>query len=153
MRRDKQYRWIIIAAFIFISIIGIVIIIGLLLPDEQEPVEGMVELTDYRISSKVPSRVKEFRVHEGDEVHAGDTLVILQAPEVYAKLKQAESVRSAAQAVENKADNGTRYEEIQSAYAILQKAKAGVTIASKTYSRVERLCQEGVVPAQKKDEA
>lgn len=153
MRKDKQYKWILTAAIILLGFIGIVIIVGLCLPDYVEPIEGQVELTDYRISSKVPSRVYELRVKEGDVVHRGDTLVILRAPELNAKLMQAESARSAAQAIEQKAENGTRYEQVQMAYETWQKAKAGLSIAQKTFRRIDRLCNEGVVPAQKRDEA
>jgi HlyD family secretion protein len=153
MRKDKQYKWILTAALIFIGFIAIVVVIGLLWPTHEEPIEGMVELTDYRISSKVPSRVLELRVQEGEMVHKGDTLVILRAPELQAKMQQASSVRMAAKAMEEKADNGTRYEQVDAAYDVWQKAIAGLNIAEKTYRRVKRLNDEGVLPAQKKDEA
>jgi len=153
MKKDKQYRWILSAAFISLAFIVIFIIVGLLEPEEVEPIEGQVELTDYRISSKVPSRVAKLYVQEGQKIHKGDTLVVLQAPEIYAKLEQAKSVRSAAVAVEEKANNGTRYEQVQTALEVWQTAKAGLQIADKTYRRVSRLFSEGVVPAQKRDEA
>jgi HlyD family secretion protein len=153
MRKDKQHRWILAAALIMVSFIGIVIIIGLLEPKENEPIEGMVDLTDYRISSKVPSRVLKYYVVEGQMVHKGDTLVILRAPEINAKLMQAESVQSAAEAQNQKAVNGTRYEQIQGAYDIWQQAKAGLEIAQKTFARVKNLNAEGVLPSQKLDEA
>ena len=52
-----------------------------------------------------------------------------------------------------KAIRGTRQEQIQGAYDMWQKAKAGVQIAQKTYARVKNLNAEGVLPAQKLDEA
>lgn len=153
MKKDKQRWWILSAALILTSIIVIVIFIGLFKSNEVEPIEGQVDLTDYRISSKVPGRVLKLFVSEGDLVHKGDTLVIMQAPEIMAKLEQASSAHSAAEAMKNKAYNGTRSEQIQGAYELWQTAKAGLVIAEKTYRRMSNLCNEGVIPAQKRDEA
>lgn len=152
MKKDKQFKWIISAGSIFLGIITIFIIIGLLEPTEQEPVEGEVELTDYRISSKLPSRVYKLYVSEGQAVHKGDTLVIMKSPEIMAKLTQAESARSAASAIQEKVDNGAREEQIRGAFEVWQTAKAGLEIAGKSYGRISRLYAEGVVSAQKRDE-
>ena len=83
----------------------------------------------------------------------GDTLAILDAPEVRAKMEQAQSAQSAAAAMELKAQNGARKEQIQGAFSVLQQAKAGFEIAEKSYNRVQRLFDEGVMSAQKRDEA
>ena len=91
------------------------------------------------MSSKVPGRILELRVSEGDYVKAGDTLAILDAPEVRAKMEQARSAESAAAALELKAQNGARKEQIQGAYSVLQQAKAGYEIAEKSYQRIHRL--------------
>jgi HlyD family secretion protein len=85
-------------------------------------------------------------------VKAGDTLAILDAPEVRAKMEQARSAESAAAAIELKAQNGARKEQIQGAYSVLQQAKAGYEIAEKSYQRIQRLYDEGVMSAQKRDE-
>ena len=119
---------------------------------EDEMLEGQADVTEYRVSSKVPGRIKKFYVEEGQYVHAGDTLAVLEAPEVTAKLEQAQAVENAAAAQSQKADNGARKEQIQGAYDMWQKAKVGVTIAEKSWVRVKRLADEGVLPAQKLDE-
>ena len=95
----------------------------------------------------------EYFVKEGDKVKAGDTLVILEAPDVMAKLSQAQAAEQAAQALNEKAQRGTRQEQLQAAYEMWQKAKAGVEIAEKSYNRVNRLFEQGVMSAQKRDEA
>ena len=110
-------------------------------------------MSEYRVSSKVPGRVLELRVKEGDYVNVGDTLAIIDAPDVKAKLTQAESAESAASAMDQMANNGARREQINGAYALLQQAKAGLEIAQKSYNRVQRLYDEGVMSAQKRDEA
>ena len=53
-----------------------------------EIIQGQAEVTEYRVSSKVPGRILEFRVKEGQKVQAGDTLAILEAPDVIAKMEQ-----------------------------------------------------------------
>jgi HlyD family secretion protein len=104
------------------------------------------------VSSKVPGRILEIRVKEGDYVKVGDTLAILDAPEVRAKMEQARGAEDAASALELKALNGARKEQIQGAYQVLQQAKAGLEIAEKSYKRIQRLFDEGVMSAQKRDE-
>ena len=119
---------------------------------DPEVIQGQVEVSEYRVSSKVPGRILEIRFKEGDFVKVGDTLAILDAPEVRAKMEQARSAENAAAALELKAQNGAREEQIRGAYNVLQQAKAGLEIAEKSYQRIQRLFDEGVVSAQKRDE-
>ena len=144
---------LLIIALVIVVVLALIILMGALMPKPQEVLQGEAETTDYRLSSKVPGRVKELRVQAGDKVKAGDTLAILEAPEVEAKMAQARAAESAAQAIELKAQNGARQQEIQGAYELWQKAKAGLDVAEKTFARVERLFNEGVIAAQKRDEA
>lgn len=120
---------------------------------EPETIQGQVEVSEYRVSSKVPGRILEIRVKEGDYVNVGDTLAILDAPEVRAKMTQAQSAENAAAAMDEMANNGARQEQVRGAFAVLQQAKAGLEIAQKSYNRVQRLYDEGVMTAQKRDEA
>ena len=100
----------------------------------------------------MPGRILDIRVKEGDYVKVGDTLAILDAPDVRAKMEQARGAEDAASALELKALNGARKEQIQGAYQVLQQAKAGLEIAEKSYKRIQRLFDEGVMSAQKRDE-
>ena len=136
-----------------LAIVAIGLIGTLAFKSEPEVIQGYVEVSEYRVSSKVPGRVLELRVKEGDYVKVGDTLAILDAPDVKAKLAQAQSAESAATAMDQMANNGARREQINGAFALLQQAKAGLEIAQKSYNRVQRLYDEGVMSAQKRDEA
>ena len=154
MSAKSQHNNILLAIGGFVTVVIVVAIIGFLLLDrDPEIMQGQVEVTEYRVSSKVPGRILELRVKEGDYVKVGDTLAILDAPEVRAKMEQAQSAQSAAAALELKAQNGARKEQIQGAFSVLQQAKAGFEIAEKSYNRVQRLFDEGVMSAQKRDEA
>lgn len=141
----------------FIGIIVLVIIIAVFgfvfWQPKAEYIQGEAEATEVRISGKVPGRIEEFRANEGDKVHKGDTLAILDSPEVMAKYTQAEAAQTAAWALNEKADKGTRSEQIVMAYETWQKALAAVDVAKKSFDRVQKLFENEVVPAQKKDEA
>ena len=152
-RKKTNVTLVLFAAAIVVVAIIVVIIIGLNMSEQPEVIQGEAETSDYRVSGKVPGRVLEIRVQEGDTVCAGDTLVILEAPDVEAKLAQANAARMAAEAQRRKADNGAQREQIEGAYQLWQKAKAGVEVAEKSYNRVNRLFEQGVLAEQKRDEA
>ena len=154
MSEKTQHKNILLTVAAFTVVVVIIAVIGtLVFKSEPEIIQGYVEVSEYRVSSKVPGRVLELRVKEGDYVNVGDTLAIIDAPDVKAKLAQAESAGSAAAAMDQMANNGARREQINGAYALLQQAKAGLEIAQKSYNRVQRLYDEGVMSAQKRDEA
>ena len=140
----------------FLTLLGVIVLVAVvgffMLRKGPEIIQGQAEVTEYRVSSKVPGRILEFRVKEGQKVQAGDTLAILEAPDVMAKMEQARAAEAAAQAQNEKAIKGARQEQIQAAYEMWQKAIAGGDIAEKSYKRVKNLFDQGVMPAQKLDE-
>lgn len=154
MATDKQQRINTLAALgVLAVILGIVCVVGILtFGKTDEILQGQAEVNEYRVSSKIPGRILEFRVHEGQMVKAGDTLAIIEAPEVEAKMAQAQAVKTAAEAQNTKAEKGARQEQIQAAYEMWQKAKTGREITEKSYNRISNLYKEGVVSAQKYDE-
>ncbi len=154
MSKKSQHNNIILAIIAFILVVGVVGLIGFFALDRSEEIiQGEVEVSEYRVSSKVPGRILELCVKEGDFVHKGDTVAILDAPEVKAKDEQARSVEAAAAALSDMAANGARKEQVTGAYELWQQAKAGLEIAKKSYDRVQRLYDAGVMTAQKRDEA
>jgi HlyD family secretion protein len=101
MSAKKQHNNILLAILGFVVVIIIVALIGAFtLSRDPEIMQGQVEVSEYRVSSKVPGRILEIRVKEGDYVKVGDTLAILDAPEVRAKMEQARSAEEAASAIE-----------------------------------------------------
>lgn len=139
-----------------VALLAVVIVVALVgvfaLQPEETLIQGESEATEYRVSGKVPGRIEMFLYEEGDQVHKGDTLVIIYSPEVEAKKEQALAARDMAEAVNQKAKNGAQREQITGAYELYQKAKAGEEIYRKSYERVQRLYDKGVVSAQKRDE-
>lgn len=143
---------LIVGSLLLLAII-ITIVAGLCLKPHQPTIQGQVETTDYRVSTKVPSRVEKLLVKEGDEVHKGDTLAILSSPELNATESGAIAGKDAEQALQQMTEEGSRKEAIASAFDAWQQAQAHEEIARKTWQRLNNLCREGVMSQQKGDEA
>lgn len=154
MQRSVEYRTKLSLGIFFISIIGMLVISGcfMLIP-QPLTVQGEVEATQVRIASKIAGRIKTVHVSEGEQVEAGTLLISLESPELEAKYRQVKAIQKSAGAQRSKAFGGARKEQIATAKNLWLRAKAGTDFALKTYDRTKNLYKEGVVPAQKLDEA
>ena len=139
---------VVVIASIVLAIIGFVF-----LNKPADIIEGQADATSVRISGKLPGRVMDIYVSEGDMVRAGDTLVHIHSSLAEAKLMQAEGMETVARTQDRKVDAGTRIQIINSARNLVTQAEAAVTIARKTYDRLQNLYDEGIVSEQKRDEA
>ncbi len=140
-----------------IGVLVILVIVGVSLWYMSAPsvsyLQGQVEAKQINVASKIPGRIDTILVKEGDIVKAGQTLAIISTPEIDSQLSQAESVKTAASAIDQKVDKGARSQEILATYNIWQQAKAAKELAYKTYQRLDNLYKDKVIPAQKRDEA
>lgn len=151
---QQAEKSLLITMGIVVIAVAVVAIVGFLfLNHPDELVEGQVEGTTVRVSGKLPGRVVDFYVQEGDTVHAGDTLVHIHSSVAEAQLIQAQAMEEVARAQNRKADAGTRVQIIQAAADLVTQAEAAVTITRKTYERMQNLYEEGVISEQKRDEA
>lgn len=152
--QKKENRTLLGALGFIVLATAVLAIIGFLFLNKPADIlEGQAEATSVRVSGKLPGRVVEFYVQEGDMVHKGDTLVHIHSSLAEAKLEQAQGMETAARAMDRKVDSGTRSQIIQSAYEMWQQANAAVSITRKTYDRMQNLYAEGVMSEQKRDEA
>ncbi len=150
----KENRTLMGAFGLIVVVVAAMAIAGFLfLNKPAEIIEGQADATAVRVSGKLPGRVVELYVHEGDMVKAGDTLVHIHSSVAEAKLEQVRGMETAAKAMNEKVDAGTRSQIIQSAYEMWQQAQAAVSITKKTYDRLQNLYSEGVMSEQKRDEA
>lgn len=151
---EQEDRRLLKALAGLVVVMIILFIVGMfLLKPAEVPVQGQADATSVRISGKLPGRVMDFYVQEGERVKKGDTLVHIHSSTVDAKLYQAQSMENAASAQNQKVDAGTRVQLINSARDLWLQAQAAQTIAKKTYERMENLFKQGVVSEQKRDEA
>ena len=139
---------------VLILLISIIVFIGYRWGrSDRVAAQGFVECTTLRAASKIAGRIDKLFVEEGDSGSMGDTLYVISTPELDAKLAQVEALLSGAKALDAKAKAGTRKPIVRSARDMWRKAQAGATLAELIYARVQRLYAEGVVTAQKRDEA
>ncbi|MCM1319651.1 MAG: HlyD family efflux transporter periplasmic adaptor subunit [Muribaculaceae bacterium] len=151
---SKREKGLILAIFIVVLALAALAVIGFLsIKPEPDTVQGQADAEEIRISGKLPGRVVDIYVEEGQYVHAGDTLVHIHSSLMDAKMEQATAMKQAAAATNEKVDAGTRSQIINSAYSVYQQAQTAEEITRKTYERMENLYKEGVVTAQKRDEA
>ncbi|MCD7970151.1 MAG: efflux RND transporter periplasmic adaptor subunit [Alistipes sp.] len=139
------------------ALLGIAVLISILswfiIGPTPTILQGETDATSYKASSKVAGRIDSLAVREGQRVRKGDLLYILSTPEVDAKVAQAEAAQAAAAAQELKAYAGARIQEIQASRDLYSQAEAALALARKNYERAENLYRDGVISAQKFDEA
>ena len=150
---EKQRKHLTIA---FVIILVAVIIISaagmILLGNKPMILQGEIEATEIRISGKLPGRIDTFLVKEGQNVKAGDTLVIINSPEAVAKYEQVNAMENIAVFQNQKIDEGTRKQIIESFLQLWNKSKSDLQLAKTTYDRIRTLYKDSVVTSQRKDE-
>ncbi len=114
--------------------------------------QGRVESETVHISTKVPSRIEEFYVTEGQTVKKGQAVVRFVSPELEAKKEQAQAALQSAMAFHSTVYRGTQQENIDTLYANWQAMKTQAELAATTYKRGENLYQQGVISRQRRDE-
>ena len=149
---NKNYN-LLIGVCALIAIVLAVGVAGYLVSKPKEALlQGEAEATEYRVSGKVPGRIESYLADEGQMVRKGDTLVIIDSPEIRSKIAEANAAKAAAQAQRDKAYNGARQEQIAGAYELWQKAIVGENVMLKSYERMKALHEQKVVSDQKFDE-
>ncbi|MCX9155055.1 efflux RND transporter periplasmic adaptor subunit [Niveibacterium sp. 24ML] len=117
------------------------------------PIQGQIESRTIDVASKLPGRVSQVLVAEGQQVKAGAALFEIESPELKAKMLQATAAHEAAESVSSKAQAGARGEEIRMAELNWQRAVAAAELAETTARRIATLYREGLIAQQKHDEA
>lgn len=136
-----------------VAVVLIVSVVGFIVSRPKAIViQGEAEATEYRVSGKIPGRIEEFRADEGQSVRKGDTLVLIDSPEIRSKIAEANAAKAAAVAQKNKAYNGAQQEQIAGAYEMWQKALVGEEVMRKSFERISELHEEKVVSDQRYDE-
>lgn len=150
---EKQNRWLATAFVVVLVFVVVVSVIGMVMMSGKPVVlQGQVEATEIRISGKLPGRIDSFCVQEGQNVKAGDTLVLINSPEAEAKFQQVNALEDIAKFQNEKIDDGTRKQIIQSVLELWNKAKTDLKLAKTTYDRISTLYRDSVVSSQRRDE-
>ena len=132
------------AFVIILLVVGIFTALGMILMHKQPLVlQGEAEATEIRISGKLPGRIDTFLVQEGDWVRQGDTLVVINSPEVHAKFQQVNALEQVAV---------LQRQIVATALQLWNKTKSDLSLAKITYNRILTLYKDSVVTSQRKDE-
>lgn len=114
--------------------------------DAPATITGLVDATEIDVASKVPGRIHELKVQEGDAVKEGQALVVIESDELEAKLSQANAASAAATAKLKLAQHGARKEDREAALRSLEAAQHQVDLAQKTLDRMKTLLAAGSIP-------
>lgn len=150
---DKGKKQLMIAFVALLAVVAVISVWGIIsLGKKPLVLQGQIESTEIRISGKLPGRIDTFLVKEGQMVRQGDTLVVINSPEAWAKYQQVNALKDIAKFQNQKIDDGTRKQIIQSVLQLWNKSKSDLELAKTTYRRIETLYKDSVVTSQRRDE-
>lgn len=151
---DKTKKYVAIAFTVILITVVIISAIGIIaLGNKPEILQGQIETTEIRISGKLPGRIDDFLVQEGQNVNKGDTLVVINSPEFFAKYNQVSALENVAVFQNQKVQDGTRKQITETVRQLWVKTQSDLQLAKTTYDRILRLYKDSVVTSQRKDEA
>ena len=150
---EKQKKQLAVAFVVVLVAVVIVSVVGIIAMSNKPVIlQGQIEATEIRISGKLPGRIDTFLVKEGQNVKMGDTLVVINSPEAWAKFQQVNALEDIAKYQNKKIDDGTREQIVRSVEELWNKSKSDLQLAKVTYNRVQNLYRDSVVTSQRKDE-
>ena len=150
---EKRKKYLAVSFAVVLVAAAVVSIVGMALAGREPMIlQGQVEATQIRISGKLPGRIDRFLVAEGQNVRRGDTLVVINSPEAWAKYDQVNALENVAVYQNRKIDDGTRRPIVESLRQMWNKAKSDLRLAETTYARIESLYRDSVVTSQRRDE-
>ena len=122
---------------------------------ESKPEREIVGKTKKEIVSfapKLTGRILTIKVEEGQTVKVGDTLAILDVPEVSAKIAQAQGATSAARAQVQMAKNGASPDQLRQLRAKQKGLQEQFNYAQKSFSRAKNMYRDSLLSPQNYDE-
>ncbi len=118
---------------------------------------GRGDAKEIDITSKIPGRVVTLLVKEGDRVEQGQLLARIDNRDIAAKANQAQAGIQALEAQLSQAATVTSLQDqtlnssVQSSQAMLGKADADLSLATKDYERFSKLALDGAISQQALD--
>jgi HlyD family secretion protein len=116
-------------------------------------VSGNIEVTDVDLGFKIPGRVVERLVSEGETVKAGQTVARLDSQDLAQEIAQRRAQVAAARAALAELTAGSRPEEISQAQAVLERTQADGDRARVEYDRQKKLYEREVISTREYDQA
>ena len=114
--------------------------------------EGKTKKEIVSFAPKVTGRILKIFVEEGQTVKAGDTLAMLDVPEVSAKIAQAKGATAAATAQAQMAKNGATADQLRQLKAKQKGLAEQFEFAQKSYKRASNMFKDSLMSPQSYDE-
>ncbi|WP_212003067.1 HlyD family secretion protein [Chitinophaga sp. HK235] len=114
--------------------------------------EGKAKKDVISFAPKVTGRILKIYVAEGQTVKKGDTLALLDVPEVSAKIAQAQGAVNAATAQEQMARRGATADQLKQLQAKYKGLKEQYEFAQKSYNRASNMFNDSLMSPQAYDE-
>lgn len=119
----------------------------------EQPIIGKTKRETISFAPKLTGRISEIYVQEGDWVQKGDTLALLDVPEVEAKRSQVEGVLQAAQAQSDMANRGATTNQLKQLKAKKDAIEQQYELATKSIDRAKAMFEDSMMSPQAFDEA
>ncbi len=119
----------------------------------QQLTEGKTKKEIVSFAPKVTGRILKIYVEEGQTVKAGDTLAMLDVPEVSAKIAQAKGATAAAAAQAQMAKNGATADQLRQLRAKQKGLAEQYEYAQKSFKRAQNMYKDSLLSPQNYDEA
>lgn len=116
------------------------------------PLQGKVKRETVSIAPKIAGRVARINVTEGQAVHEGDTLAILDVPELTSKMLQAEGMIESAQGQLDLALHGATSDQVEQIQGQIDLANSQLIYAKQSYKRMKNMFADSLISAQQFDE-
>lgn len=115
---------------------------------------GRIEATEVDVATKLPGRVAEIKVDEGDFVKTGEVVARMDTQVLQAQLAQAQAEVRQAQNAKLTAESVVtqRNSEKSTAEAVVAQRQAELTAAQKRFTRTEQLVKRNALPQQQLDD-
>lgn len=115
-------------------------------------IQGKIERDEIAVVGKLAGRIDKILVNQGDFVKKGDTLAILDIPEVDAKKVQAQGAVKSAEAQYEMSVHGATSNQLKQLNAKKAALNEQYQFAKKSLNRLEAMVKDSLVPQQQYDE-
>ena len=146
-----NFKKILIALPFVLAIIAVLVLIVNVSESNTTIITGLVETTNISVSSKIPGRIAEIFVKEGDKIKKGQLIARMESKEMDAKVEQTRGQLDIAKFKYKMALNGARPEEIDAVEKLYLQTKYQFELAEKTLNRMMNLYRDSLISTQEKD--
>jgi len=138
---------------IFYTGLALILIIASCKQEAESQIEGRIKRSTIAVTGKIPGRLLDIRVQQGEYVKAGDTLAVLELPEVDAKVAQAEGAVKSADAQYKMAQKGATDLQLRQLSAKKEALEEQFKFAETSVNRLANMLKDSLISRQQYDEA